>query len=76
MFQDLVQLSLTIFVFFKLTGLEAIEDHCEPETLHSGCRAAFAESVFFFSPPPVSRTADIHLFLSETTSAETGHFSQ
>lgn len=50
MFQDLVQLSLTIFVFFKLTGLEAIEDHCEPETLHSGCRAAFAESVVFFRP--------------------------
>lgn len=51
MFQDLVQLSLTIFVFFNVTGLEAIEDHCEPETLHSGCRAAFAECRFFFFRP-------------------------
>lgn len=25
-----------------LTGLEALEDHCEPETPHSACRAAFA----------------------------------
>lgn len=66
MFQDF----LIIFFFFKLTGLEAIEDHCEPETLHSGCR------IRRFSPPPVSRTADIHLFVSETTGAETGHFSQ
>lgn len=61
--QDLVQLS-HYFIFFKLSGLEAI-DHSESETLHSGYRAAFTDRIRCFPPPPVSRSAGFHLFLTE-----------